>query len=186
MIGSHTRVSKFMGSAGLLAGALHLLTLAGTATAQCVTASPVGLQSATATLSQTCGGSWVVSRAIDTHPVTGWAIYENASCGSLEFTFNQTAAFETVTNIVDAAPGQPVVLEISLFSGGFQGNVAPHSLGLFRLSVTGDARSTFADGLSSGGDVTANWVVLTPESVSATATNNMGVAIGGAAPTLTV
>ena len=186
MIGSRSRVSTFMGSTAVLAGALHLLTLAGTANAQCVPATPVGLQFATATLSQSCGGSWVVSRAIDTNPVTGWAIYENASCGSLEFTFNQTAAFETVTNIVDAAPGQPVVLEISLFSGGFQGNVAPHSLGLFRLSVTGDGRSTFADGLQTGGDVGANWVVLTPESMIATATNNMGVAIGGAAPTLTV
>jgi hypothetical protein len=175
-----------MGSTGFVAGALHLVALVGTTHAQCVTATPVGLQSATATFSQTCGGSWLISRTLDSNPATGWAIYESGSCGSLEFTFNQTAAFETATDIVDAAPGQPVVLEISLFSGGFQGNVAPHTLGLFRLSVTGDARSTFADGLATGGDVTANWVVLIPESVSATGTTSAGVATNAAPPTLTV
>ena len=36
----------------------------------------------------------------------------------------------------------------------------------FRLSVTTDDRSTFADGLSNGGDVTANWTQLTPDSVT--------------------
>ena len=30
----------------------------------------------------------------------------------------------------------------------------------FRFSITTDDRSTFADGLSTGGDVTANWIVL--------------------------
>jgi len=36
-----------------------------------------------------------------------------------------------------------------------------HLLGRFRLSVTTDDRSTYADGLAVGGDVTANWTVLT-------------------------
>jgi hypothetical protein len=145
----------------------------------------VGLQSATATYSQACG-PWLISQALDTIPTTGWAIYEHPACGTLEFTFNQTGAFETGSDIVDAAPGQPVVLEISIFSGALQGSATPHTLGLFRLSVTGDARSTFADGLATGGDVVANWVVLTPESVSATSANSAGVAIGGAAPTLSL
>ncbi|MCW5559391.1 MAG: hypothetical protein KIT22_16370 [Verrucomicrobiae bacterium] len=41
-----------------------------------------------------------------------------------------------------------------------------HLLGSFRLSATTDSRATFADGLSSGGDVTANWTVLDVVSVS--------------------
>ena len=39
-------------------------------------------------------------------------------------------------------------------------------LGHFRLSVTTDDRSTFCDGLATGGDVTANWTVLDPSSLS--------------------
>ena len=39
-------------------------------------------------------------------------------------------------------------------------------LGHFRLSVTTDDRSTFCDGLPTGGDVTANWTVLDPSSLS--------------------
>ncbi|MEO8630792.1 MAG: PEP-CTERM sorting domain-containing protein, partial [Betaproteobacteria bacterium] len=43
-----------------------------------------------------------------------------------------------------------------------------HNLGRFRLSVTSDARSEFADGVATNGDVTANWTVLAPISASAT------------------
>jgi hypothetical protein len=43
-----------------------------------------------------------------------------------------------------------------------------HNLGRFRLSYTTDDRSTFADGLNSGGDVTANWTVLTGATISST------------------
>ena len=39
-------------------------------------------------------------------------------------------------------------------------------VGRFRLSVTTDDRSLFADGLQVGGDVTANWTELTPTSWS--------------------
>ena len=39
-----------------------------------------------------------------------------------------------------------------------------HTLGRLRLSVTTDNRSLFADGLASGGDVTATWTVLDPSS----------------------
>jgi hypothetical protein len=43
-----------------------------------------------------------------------------------------------------------------------------HTIGRFRLSYTTDARSEFADGVQNGGDVSANWNVLVPESVTAT------------------
>ena len=51
------------------------------------------------------------------------------------------------------------------------------SLGRFRLSFTTDNRSLFADGLSSGGDVTANWVELTP--LSANSLNGSAMTIQG-------
>lgn len=43
-------------------------------------------------------------------------------------------------------------------------NYPGHELGRFRLSITTDNRGSYADGLATGGDVTANWVVLTPQS----------------------
>ncbi|MBL8177851.1 MAG: hypothetical protein JNK48_24445 [Bryobacterales bacterium] len=52
-----------------------------------------------------------------------------------------------------------------------------HTVGRFRISVTTDARAGFADGLQSGGDVTAAWTVLTP--VSAAATNGPALTILG-------
>jgi hypothetical protein len=45
---------------------------------------------------------------------------------------------------------------------------AQHSIGRFRLSFTTDDSSTFADGLASGGDVTATWTVLDPLTFSST------------------
>ena len=51
----------------------------------------------------------------------------------------------------------------------FQINHNPqHTFGHFRLSVTTDDRSTFADGWATGGDVTANWQILSPLSSLAT------------------
>lgn len=44
----------------------------------------------------------------------------------------------------------------------------PYKLGKFRLSVTTDSRDTFADGLPNGGDIVANWTVLSPSSVTTT------------------
>ena len=41
-----------------------------------------------------------------------------------------------------------------------------HTLGRFRLSVTTDDRADFADGLDIGGDVSASWTVLKPESLT--------------------
>jgi len=44
----------------------------------------------------------------------------------------------------------------------FASHERKYSIGKFRLSVTGDARNTFADGKSTGGTVDANWTVLHP------------------------
>jgi hypothetical protein len=63
-----------------------------------------------------------------------------------------------------------------------------HSLGRFRLSVTTDDRSLFCDGLPTGGDVTANWVVLDPSSVTAintttfTKLSDLSILAGGPTP----
>ena len=43
------------------------------------------------------------------------------------------------------------------------------TLGKFRLSATTDSRDTFADGLSSRGDIVASWIPLTPLTASAAA-----------------
>jgi hypothetical protein len=71
---------------------------------------------------------------------------------------NHTAVFETSTDISASQ------LDFKLYQlwGG------AHNLGRFRLSYTTDDRSTFADGLNSGGDVTANWTVLTGATISGT------------------
>jgi hypothetical protein len=60
--------------------------------------------------------------------------------------------------------------------------------GKFRISVTSDDRSTFADGLITGGDVTANWTVLDITSLSATngvtltAQGDGSILVGGTIP----
>lgn len=165
-----------------------LLLAVGTAAAahaQCVP-TPATLQQATATYSQTCGTGHVISRVIDNNFGTGWAIYQNATCSSAEFTFDQTAAFEVAGYLGESTPGEPYRVAFDLHSGGFWGSSFVHTLGLFRLSVTGDDRATFADGLSANGDVTANWIVLTPDSLRAVVTNGLGVDQPGDAATLTV
>ena len=63
-----------------------------------------------------------------------------------------------------------------------------HLLGRFRFSVTTDDRSEFADGLATGGDVTANWTVLNPTSVtlsgslSSSTLGDGSILIGGTIP----
>ncbi|MBU6412234.1 MAG: hypothetical protein KGS45_02065 [Planctomycetes bacterium] len=154
--------------------------------AQCAPA-PATLQQATSTYSQVCGAGYPISLAVDNNFGTGWAIYQGSNCSGGEFTFDQTAAFEIAGYFGESTPGEPYRIVISTLSGGFWGSGTIHSLGLFRLSVTGDDRSTFADGLSAGGDVTANWIVLVPDSMRAIPINNTtGADVTGAASTLTV
>lgn len=117
--------------------------------------APVALQNATATFSQTYTGDYSPSKAIDGNPGGdyGWAIYDGDGFGGV--TSAQTAVFETVNDV--GGPGGSLIefkLEFNLdWNPG-------HQLGRFRLSATTDDRDTFADGLSIGGDVTANWTVL--------------------------
>ena len=63
-----------------------------------------------------------------------------------------------------------------------------HLPGRFRLSVTTDDRSTFADGLRVGGDVDANWTILSnpvvngPSGMTFTTLSDYSVLAGGAVP----
>ena len=107
-------------------------------------AVPVTFQNGTATLSQT---NFSVDDSIDGlfASSNGWAL---DTVGGISA---QTAVWETTTD-VDADQ-----LNFQLHQNhGFQ-----HLIGRFRLSFTSDVRSEFADGLDTGGDVTANWTVLT-------------------------
>jgi hypothetical protein len=117
-------------------------------------AAPVALQNATATHSQDANLS--VYRMIESPAVNsnylGWAANG----------LSATAAFETVSD----ATGPQFVVTLKNESGlGTEAGYAPSfTLACFRVSVTNDNRADFADGLASGGDVTANWTVLTPVS----------------------
>lgn len=124
-------------------------------------ASPVALQQPTATFSQTYGQDFLVGTAIDGVANDGlaWGIYENDVTKS-DQTSDQTAVFETALD-VGFAGGSLLTLKLDqLFAAWGQ-----HTLGRFRLSVTTDDRSLFADGLASGGDVTAKWIVLDPDTL---------------------
>lgn len=109
-------------------------------------AAVIVLQNATATISQT---EFSVAKAVDgtTADDRGWAIHPGTGAA-------QTAVFETQS---DVGFGGGSVLTFTLESL----HTSPfHTLGRFRLSLTTDDRSSFADGLATGGGVTANWTVL--------------------------
>jgi hypothetical protein len=116
--------------------------------------APVVLQNATATLSQS---GFPVSTAIDgvstPGAFNGWAIDPNAAATPPQATA-QTAVFETSSNLFAAGGTLTFVLD-QVFGG-------QHTIGRFRLSATTDDRSLFADGLQSGGDVSASWTILDP------------------------
>lgn len=130
------------------------------------TAGFVPLQNATATFSQSGFGGNSIQQATDGDfgNRNGWAIFEN-DFDSTAFgaTHAQTAVFESVT---DAGFSGGTLLTFTLhqlfFPNAFNGR---HTLGRFRLSITTDDRSEFADGLQTGGDVTANWTALVPSFV---------------------
>ena len=135
---------------------LVAISVALTAIASIVHAAPVALQNATATFSQTYSSDFSVGRAINGTFVEnlGWSVYEPTSAT----TSAQTAVFETTAN-VGFAGGSLLTFKLYQTHGI---DFAKHTLGRFRLSVTTDDRSLFADGLATGGDVTANWTVLNP------------------------
>ncbi len=123
-------------------------------------AGPVALQQPTASYSQIVSGTWTVDLAIDSDPnYSGWAVQHLDGYGGAE-----TAAFQTVQDV--GWPGGSLLtfqLKTHLDNG------SRHNLGRFRLSVTADDRSQFADGLPTGGNVTANWEVLDPIDYSSAA-----------------
>jgi hypothetical protein len=130
---------------------------------QTATAVSVTLQQPTATYSQNFSGvNHSVANAIDgiLNNDRGWAVAPSSSGTSIPA---QTAAFETAVDI-GFVPGSLITFTL------LQAHSNPgHNLGRFRLSITTDDRSLFADGLATGGDVTANWVVLNPSSFSSSA-----------------
>jgi hypothetical protein len=142
-------------------GALQILSLGlaalGSNTFDC-SAEVVTLRNPTATFSQVNG--WNASLVVDgiTNDSAGWAVYDFGRGGA----FSETAVVETETDIGFASGS---LLTFALYHVNHNPQTG---LGRFRLSYTTDARDTFADGLNSGGDVTANWNVLTPTAASAT------------------
>ena len=118
-----------------------------------------GLQNGTATFSQSFvggGGPFTPNQATDGNlgDSNGWSIARVDAFGG---TNSETAVWETTTNL--SAGNLTFTLHFNHFNPG-------HLLGRFRFSVTTDDRNTFADGLPAGGDVDANWIVLTNPIVS--------------------
>jgi hypothetical protein len=117
---------------------------------------PIQLQNGTATFSQLIlGGPYSPDQAIDglfTDP-NGWAVATSTTFGGAT---SQTAVWETVTDL--AAGNLAITMHFLHANPG-------HLLGRFRFSVTTDDRTTFADGQHTGGDVDANWIVLTNPTV---------------------
>lgn len=124
----------------------------------------VALQNATATFSQESFGGNPVGAAIDGVITSnnGWAIYSDSEPSvahtSTQRTQAQTAVFETVSDL----SAQDLTIKLHHLHPQ-----AGHSLGRFRLSVTRDARTDFADAKPKDGAVEANWVILHPVRVSA-------------------
>jgi hypothetical protein len=124
-----------------------------------VASAQVVLQNASATFSQAFTGPWTASQMIDGNlsDLNGWAVFRT---GGGDPTLAETAVFETATDLSASALSLNMVHN---YSPNFPG----HLVGRFRWSYTTDNRNDFADGLQNGGDVTANWTVLTPSSVIA-------------------
>ena len=120
-------------------------------------ASAVQLINGTATFSQAIGGGpFSPDEAVDGSfndldpdgGFNGWAI---AQPPSFQDAISEIAVWETATDV--AAGDLDIAMHFLHFNPG-------HLLGRFRFSVTTDDRSTFADGLDTNGDVTANWTIL--------------------------
>lgn len=148
-----------------------------TVSAHCAT---VPLTQATATWSQSSGGSYPVSGAIDGNQTSGgWGIYR----GTLGAQQPETAVFETVSDIGTVGGTRLTVRMIQEW-----GTV--HTIGRFRLSVTSADRSLFADGLAANGNIGPDsiWTVLKPRSCSSANGATMtlladdSILVGGATP----
>jgi hypothetical protein len=139
----------------------------------------VNLQNATATFSQPIFGGSPISETIDGDfsSGNGWAIHRgtesevNSGAGSNASVVSETAVFETVSDMNFSGGAALMFTLHQLFNNSF------HNIGRFRLSLTTDPRSEFADGLDTLGDVTANWIILHP--LSAISTNGATLSILG-------
>lgn len=122
----------------------------------------IQLQNATATVSQT---GFTPNQTIDGSLVAnnGWAIFPSVTA--------QTIVWETA---LDQGTGNDQITFQM-----FQNQGSNHTILRYRLSYTTDNRSQFANGLASGGDVTANWTVINLDAFSGTGAGLVG------APTLT-
>ncbi len=143
--------------------------------------APITFQQGTGTFTQTVATSGDNSPAgsVDDPSSGGWAIGDFTG----EFsTSAQIAVWETATNV----NATQLVFQLSHLSAASQ-----HNIGHFRLSVTSDLRTEFADGLGNGGDVIANWTELTNPIFSGTggetfSVSNNRILVGGNNPTNTV
>ena len=114
-------------------------------------AAEVTLQNATGLYSQ---GGWSVANLnnnVTNDTNQGWANDGN--------NVDNAAVFETAANLNPGGGLTTFTFQVH------SGRSDSHHLGRFRISATTDDRSLFADGLITGGDVTANWVVLNPSEV---------------------
>ena len=129
--------------------ALGVLIISGSAAA-----TTVALQNDTADFSQSSFGGLIISKTTDGDFTgsNGWGIDPQEGAP-------HTGVWETQ---IDLGPG---TFTFEIYHNWV--NTGSHGLGRFRWSVTADDRSTFADGLATGGDVTANWTVLTPLNATA-------------------
>jgi len=127
-----------------------------------VSRAAVPLQNATASYSQTnpsLPGLWDPVKTIDgvtAGSFTSWAIFRVDGIQA------ETIVWETQSdlNVTAVTPTLFTLYQQEYITAG------EHNLGRFRLSYTTDNRADFADGLANGGDVSANWVVITPLAVS--------------------
>jgi hypothetical protein len=124
-------------------------------------AGTVSIQNGTATFSQATDPIWgmhspdfVYDNLFD-YP-NGWAIARFCPPDGTDSTNNETAVWETTADVNSDS------IAFKMYFTYIGGQCL---LGRFRFSVTSDDRSLFADGLDNGGDVTANWTVLSNASV---------------------
>ena len=119
----------------------------------------VPLVNGTADFSQPAANSfpsYIPAFAIDQNKVNdvGWAVFPLTGKP-------HTIVFETVS---DSGFGDGTRYTFKLYHLHLNPG---HSLGRFRLSATTDSRSSFADGKSVDGQVSANWTILVPSKAEA-------------------
>jgi len=139
-------------------------------------ATPIAMQNATATYSQpeyltNTPGGFFVAQAIDGllyDDLNGWAIGRPPYYGAAA-TQAESAVFQTTQN-VGYTYGTALTFKMYFFHFN-----AGHNLGNFRFSVTTDDRSTYADGLSTNGNVAATWTVLHPSSATTDGSLSLGM-----------